>query len=136
MSAAEYRRSMGMPVAGELAGAAKSAGKPAIRMPAPLKMTKVEVEYERILKIEFPNFYDVRFEAITLRLPGGSRYTPDFSVWHERALLLLVETKGAYRLSSAGRSHTAFKEAIAAFPHFKFRFAQKSKDGWKTMEAN
>lgn len=118
-------------------GGTAPAAKPAIRMPRLDKMTKVEAEYGRLLSTEFYGLsYDIRFEAITFKLPGGSRYTPDWTVWLERSLLLAVECKGAFRLGSAGRSHTAFKECIAAFPNIIFRFAQKSKDGWSFLNSN
>lgn len=127
MSAEDFKRKFGGVAVGTVKG-------PAIRLHGAQRMTKVEVEYERILKTEFPA-YAVRFEMITLRLPGGSRYTPDLSVWAGNQIVLLVEIKGAYRLGSAGRSHMAFNEAIAAFPNLKFRFAQKTKDGWTTKES-
>lgn len=133
MNAAEYRKRMGLPPAGDTPLVPNS--KPSIRLAAPVKMTKVEAEYEHILKMQFP-ICEVWYERVTFRLPGGSRYCPDFTVWENDRLVLVVETKGAFRLGSAGRSHTAFKECIAAMPDIRFRFAQKSKEGWKTVEAN
>lgn len=103
-----------------------------IRLPKPLKMSGAEAEYERVLMTQFePKMgFEIKFEAISFRLPGGSRYTPDFSVWYKTELHLLVEVKGSYRLGSAGRSHLAFKEAIAAFPHLRFRYAAKNGQDW------
>lgn len=116
-------------------GGGQSSAKPAIRMPAPVKMSKPEAEYERILKIEFPMF-EVRYEAITLKLPGGN-YTTDFVVMNANRIILMVEVKGSFRLGSAGRSHMAFKAAVAAWPHIRFRFAQRDKLGdWRTVESN
>lgn len=107
-----------------------------IRLHKERKMSKVESEYEQLLMREFPESlgYKVRYETITLRLPGGSRYTPDFTVFRVNAGILMVETKGMYRLGSAGRSHMAFNEAMAAFPEYAFRFAQKTPSGWITKE--
>lgn len=130
LSAAEFKKQFG----GVAVGTVKDCGKPGIRLPKPVKMSKVEDEYGRILITEFA-CHVLKYEAITLRLAGGN-YTPDWTVWLGDRLLLCVECKGAYRLGSAGRSHMAFKAAIAAWPHIKFRFAQKSKDGWQTVEAN
>lgn len=113
-------------------------GKASIRMPKPVKMSKVEEEYERILTTEFPVSmgYKIRYEAITFKLAGGN-YTPDFTVWDNYGLWLSVECKGGFRLGSAGRSHFAFKAAVSEWPKVKFRFAQKdAKTGWKTVEAN
>lgn len=74
------------------------------------------------------------YEAITLRLPGGSRYTPDwvkFSVSpdSEQVVVELHEVKGAYRFGSQGRALTAFKEAAALFRCFVFVWAKREKDG-------
>ena len=59
-----------------------------------------------------------RFEAISLRLPGGSRYTPDWVVIDE-GRVMLFEVK-SYRHPSEGRALTAFREARAAFRCFSF----------------
>jgi hypothetical protein len=67
-----------------------------------------------------------RYEAITFRLPGGSRYTPDFY----EPPLTVHEVKGSYRFGSHGRALTAFREAAAAFPAFRFIWAEKRTDGW------
>lgn len=74
------------------------------------------------------------YEAITLRLPGGSRYTPDwvkFSVCPDSGIPVveLHEVKGSYRFGSQGRALTAFREAVAAFPCFTFVWAKRCKDG-------
>ena len=68
------------------------------------------------------------FEAITLHLPGGSRYTPDYIVW-EDGHCVAYEVKGSYRLPSEGRALTAFREARAAFPDISFRWFARSKLG-------
>ena len=69
-----------------------------------------------------------RFEPMTLHLPGGGRYTPDFLTF-EDGIPTLTEVKGSYRLGSQGRAFTAFHEAAAAFPFFRFVWAEKNKDG-------
>lgn len=74
------------------------------------------------------------YEGITLRLPGGSRYTPDwvkFSVCPDSCIPVveLHEVKGSYRFGSQGRALTAFREAVAAFPCFVFVWAKRGKDG-------
>lgn len=81
-----------------------------------------------------------RYEAVTLRLPGGSRYTPDFVTvsWEEATFgidcidvpkVTLHEVKGGYRLGSHGRALTAFREAVAAFPFFDFVWAVRKGPG-------
>lgn len=69
-----------------------------------------------------------RYEAVTLRLPGGSRYTPDW-VSVEDGRMTLHEVKGAYRFHSQGRALTAFREAVAAFPEFGFVWAVRRGPG-------
>jgi len=76
-----------------------------------------------------------RYEAVTLRLPGGSRYTPDWMTF-EGGAVTLHEVKGAYRLHSHGRARTAWREAVAAFPCFRFVWASlKSNGEWEVEDA-
>lgn len=75
------------------------------------------------------------FEAVTLRLPGGSRYCADFLVMSD-GVPTLVECKGSFRLGSQGRAHTAFLEAAALYSSvFRFVWAEeipaKKGGGWK-----
>ena len=78
------------------------------------------------------------YEAITLRLPGGSRYTPDWmSVEHvgfdfdgvKQSVVTLTEVKGSHRFPSEGRSRLAFDVAKKEFPMFRFVWAKKTKSG-------
>lgn len=133
----EYRKMMGLPPPGESGSVKRPATKPAIRLPRTAAPNKTEAEYGRILATEFAwiSGVTVLYEGITLRLPGGN-YTPDWTVWNRNTLLLAVECKGAHRHGSAGRSHMAFKAAIAAFPHLVFRFAQKKAEGWCWLDSN
>ncbi|MDR1817418.1 MAG: hypothetical protein LBR07_04425 [Puniceicoccales bacterium] len=62
------------------------------------------------------------YERVTLRLDGGSRYTPDFFLADTDGTMLCIEVKGAYRLPTHGRALTAFREARAQFPMFRFRW--------------
>lgn len=87
------------------------------------KMTATERRYQRDVLLG-----NGRFEAITLVLPGGSRYTPDW-LTIEDGIITLTEVKGSYRLGSQGRAHTAFHEAAAAFPFFRFVWAEEQKGG-------
>ena len=69
-----------------------------------------------------------KYEAVTLHLPGGVKYTPDF-LFERDGDTFLVEVKGSYRLPTHGRSVAAFKSACAQFPMFVFLFAELGKDG-------
>ena len=85
---------------------------------------KTEAEYNR-LYLRGKGIY----EAVTLRLPGGSRYTPDWVVMGDGWKVELHEVKGSYRFGSHGRAATAFREAVAAFPCFAFVWAVRGKGG-------
>lgn len=96
--------------------------RPAIRLPKRREPNQGEREYGRILSAEFPGVR-VAYEAITLNLPSGTKYTGDWAVF--TAPLIIVEVKGTHRLGSAAASARAFKEAVAAFPEIQFRHATK-----------
>lgn len=76
-----------------------------------------------------------RFEPVTLRLPGGGRYTPDFMTVDD-GVITFHEVKGSYRLGSQGRAHTAFHEAAAYYPMWRFVWAHWTGKTWerKTVE--
>lgn len=70
------------------------------------------------------------YEALTFRLPGGSRYTPDWILFDPAGGgVTCYEVKGSYRLPSEGRALTAFREARAAFPLVRFRWYQRDAGG-------
>ena len=75
-----------------------------------------------------------QYEAIRLRLPGGSFYTPDYclSVFDPQTQqyeTTVYEVKGTYRFCSHWRALTAFREARAAFPFLTFKWYEKQKGG-------
>ena len=76
-----------------------------------------------------------RFEAVTLRLPGGGRYTPDFMTVDD-GVVTFHEVKGSYRLGSQGRAFTAFHDAAAYYPMWRFVWAKWTGKAWerKTFE--
>jgi hypothetical protein len=74
------------------------------------------------------------YEAIRLRLPGGSFYTPDYCLsvldpQTQQYETTVYEVKGSYKLCSHGRALTAFREARAAFPFLTFKWYEKQKGG-------
>jgi len=76
-----------------------------------------------------------KYEAVSLRLPGGSRYTPDWQSVGADGRVTFHEVKGSYRFGSQGRAATAFRECMAAFPEFNFIWAVRSADGsWSIQE--
>jgi hypothetical protein len=76
-----------------------------------------------------------KYEAVSLRLPGGSRYTPDWQSVGADGRVAFHEVKGSYRFGSHGRAATAFRECVAAFPEFNFVWAVRNADGsWSIQE--
>lgn len=71
-----------------------------------------------------------RFEAVTLHLPGGGRYTPDFMTIDD-GVVTFHEVKGSYRLGSQGRAYTAFHEAAAYYPMWRFVWAHWTGKAWE-----
>ena len=116
------------PEAPELTGGPKTRADASGRDAGPVDVkrrapNKTESEYNR-LYLSGAGLY----EAVTLHLPGGSRYTPDWmTVASDR--VTLHEVKGGYRLGSHGRALTAFREAVAAFPCFSFVWAVRKAPG-------
>lgn len=75
-----------------------------------------------------------QYEAIRLRLPGGSFYTPDYCLsvldpQTQQYETTVYEVKGTYRFGSHWRALTAFREARAAFPFLTFKWFEKQKGG-------
>ena len=88
------------------------------------KQTKTEEKYNRECLAGRG-----RFEAVTLHLPGGGRYTPDF-VTIDDGVVTFHEVKGSYRLGSQGRAYTAFHEAAAYYPMWRFVWAHWTGKTW------
>ena len=91
--------------------------------------TKTELDYARIYLAGL----NARYEAITLRLDNGHRYTPDWVYWQD-GQLCCVEVKGSYRLGSYQRARLAFDQARLDFPDINFTWAERKTDGGWKME--
>jgi hypothetical protein len=106
--------------------------RPQIRLPKLAQPNKTEAAWmEQLRRRYHPAITTIQYEPVTLRLPSGTRYTPDFMVHQSTTNMVeFWEVKGPH-IHNPG-SIRAFKEARAAFPFWSFKFAQKSKDGWKT----
>ena len=89
------------------------------------KQTKTEQKYNREMLGGVG-----RFEAVTLHLPGGGRYTPDFMTIDD-GVVTFHEVKGSYRLGSQGRAYTAFHEAAAYYPMWRFVWAHWTGKAWE-----
>lgn len=101
-------------------------GAPAKSKRFPKGPNRTESEYGLILKAKFPGS-NVRFEAYTLKLADGCRYSPDWSVEHPDGTLEFHEVKGPFIYS---KSLTKPRTAAELFPQ-RFTLAQKLKSGWE-----
>ncbi len=88
------------------------------------KQSKTEIKYNREVLGGRG-----RFEPVSLRLPGGGRYTPDFMTI-EDGTVTFHEVKGSYRLGSQGRAYTAFHDAAAYYPMWRFVWAHWDGKRW------
>lgn len=71
------------------------------------------------------------YEAVTLKLADGCRYTPDFLVIENDGAIRFDETKGEFYRDDA---RVKLLTAARQFP-FKFRLVRKRKGGvWETTE--
>jgi hypothetical protein len=96
---------------------------------APKAQTKTEADFNRRYLAGAG-----MFEAMAFKMPGGSRYTPDFVTYDEKnKIYSCYEVKGSFKLSSHGRALTAFKETAAAFPGIRFFWATRQDDGTYTL---
>lgn len=118
---------------GGVRGGVLASGKPTVTLGGKKRHSKATESGPNATEAE----YNARFlggkgvyEAITLRLPGGSKYTPDW-MWvdPEGGRVHLVEVKGSHRFPSEGRSRLAFDVAKKEFPMFRFVWAKKTKRG-------
>ena len=89
------------------------------------KQTKTEEKYNRECLAGRG-----RFESVTLHLPGGGRYTPDFMTVDD-GVVTFHEVKGSYRLGSQGRAYTAFHDAAAYYPMWRFVWAHWTGKEWE-----
>lgn len=113
-------------VNGAAPGSASSGGAMASSKSKGRRPNRAETAYGLILQAQFPAA-TVRYEAYTLKLADGVRYTPDWSVEHPDGRLEFFEIKGAFVFS---RSLVKPKAAAELFPQ-RFTVAQKLKTGWE-----
>lgn len=124
-SAAEYVAQFG---GGLIVGSVGRAPKAQIRIPKQSGPNKTEREWMERCANLWPGA-KVLYEPMTLKLPSGTRYTPDVVVVAASGeIKAIYEVKGAHIHNA--RSKHAYKEAVAAFPFWSFQFAQKTKAGW------
>ena len=124
------------------AGGVLAVGSP-LSAPEPAKEKAVAVRVKRRepnkTEAEYNRHYlggAGKYEAVSLRLPGGSRYTPDWQSVGADGRVTFHEVKGSYRFGSHGRAATAFRECVSAFPEFDFVWAVRNADGSWSLKQN
>lgn len=78
---------------------------------------------------------DARYEAVSIRLANGHRYTPDWVVFEGGRPAECHEVKGAHRFGSHQRARLAFDQAAAEWPGVRWVWAERRGDGtWRVRE--
>lgn len=133
---------------GGVRGRVPASGKPTVALGGKKRPSKAKGTGPNATEAEYNRLFlggKGMYEAITLRLPGGSKYTPDWmTVDHvgfdfdgvKQSVVTLHEVKGSFRFPSEGRALTAFREARVAFPMFRFVWYVKTRAGWVERHEN
>ena len=91
---------------------------------------------EALYRDVFLDGMDARYEALTLRMANGHRYTPDWVVVRG-GRIECHEVKGSYRLHSHQRARLAFDQARVEYSFFVFVWAEQiNKHEWKVEAYN
>ena len=107
--------------------------KPQILMPKPLKLTGVEKDWMAECRRRWPNLR-VDAQPFTVRLPSGTKYTPDVGVFDGSSVFRLFEVKDDFIHDRKG-SIRAFKEAAAQRPEWGWVFVQRRVGQWSLTAA-
>jgi len=137
ITAKEYRQRMGLADSPPDGGDKKL--KAQIRIPKARTPNKTETEWMRICETRHPNAIEILYEPWSLNLPSGTKYTPDvvvFEAFKHAFVITCYEVKGPHLHGNSANSIRAFKEARAEFYMFNFIFAQHTKNGWATANAD
>lgn len=96
------------------------------------KQTKCEIEYGRMLSMEFPSAEIIPW-GVTLRMKNGHKYTPDYLV-NGDGWMMLVEVKqrgkNGFRQNSYQRAKVAFDQCRVEFYNFTWRWSEKHNGIW------
>ena len=113
----------------EVAPEAAPAEKPAKAKGGP---NKTEACYRRDVLSRRQDLTSIGYEALTIRMGNGHRYTPDWTCQATDGRVICVEVKGTYRFGSHQRARLAFDQCATEWPCFEFVWAERQKDGsWK-----
>lgn len=127
LTAAEYRKRAGLPAPGADREPGRSLARQ--RRAEAERMNKTEAAYaERLDLLQRGGaIRRWRFEAVTLRLADGTRYTPDFLVEPYDGAPELHEVKGFWRDDALVK----YRVAAELFPMFRFRVVKRKRHEWE-----
>ena len=97
----------------------------------PVHDSKLEASYELYLSAlkhagEIQQYW---YHPLTLKLPGGIRYTPDFMVWPNEGKVQIHECKGWSKNLRDGM--TRLKLASGLFSCWDWRLVKKNRGQWE-----
>jgi len=93
------------------------------------QLTKTELRYLRLLKVQREPLCRILIQAIRLNLGlTNLNYTPDFCVVRPDRTLEMHEVKGAHVYEDA---RVKFKQAVATYPMFYWVWAQWEQGQWR-----
>ena len=104
----------------------------ALQVKSGTKQTKCEMEYGRMLSMEFPGTAIIPW-GVTLRMQNGHKYTPDYAVLlPDHILLVEVKQRGknGFRQNSYQRAKVAFDQCRVEFTQFRYGWAEKQNGIW------
>ena len=97
------------------------------------KQTKCEMEYGRMLAMEFPGCTVEPF-SIILCLANGHKYTPDLVVKDKTGIRLIAEVKqrgkNGFRQNSYQRAKVMFDQCRVEYPFWTWRWSEKHMGIW------
>lgn len=100
--------------------------------------SKLEAAYDQYLSAlkhagEIQAFW---YHPLTLKLPGGVRYTPDFMVWPNEGKVQIHECKGSLKMKNARDGITRLKISAGSFVCFDFKLVYQKKGQWEIGDVN
>ena len=126
MNLAEYKALL---ASRRQSGKATAIEKPSIRLPNLDGPNQTEQSLRTHLQSDYPDAsYTWRYEEVKFKLPSGTLYTPDWTVWKGNVLHVVIEVKGPHIHNAT--SLEKFKALRAAWPGVNVRFYQFKNQQW------
>lgn len=96
----------------------------------PVFDSKLEAAYDQYLSAlkHAGEILEYWYHPLTLKLPGGVRYTPDFMVWHAGGTVQIHECKGWSRNLRDGMTRLTIASGL--FPCWGWRLVRRTKGQW------